>query len=78
MTNKSTEEETYTVRAIEKTPNAVVNLEEFLVRKLGSSAGRSLYKDLVSTVKDATKSYAGSPAIDLDTKRGVFVVLRAS
>jgi hypothetical protein len=77
MTAKeSTESETYTVDAVAKNGATPVTLEDFLVGKLGHSSGKKLYKELVSAVKDCTKTYDGSPAIDLDTRRGSFVVLK--
>lgn len=77
MTAKeSKDSETYTVDAVAKNGDAPVTLEDFLVGKLGHSTGKKLYKELVSAVKDSTKSYNGSPAIDLDTRRGAFVVLK--
>lgn len=77
MTKESMELETYVIQPIAKGAKPA-NLEEFLIGKLGNSAGRSLYKDLVSAVKDCSKSQLGDPAIDLTTKRGNFVVLQAA
>lgn len=77
---KTTEKDsvTYTVQAVEKAANVPTSLEDFLVRKLGNSAGKNLYKELLTAAKDAVKTHTGSLAIDLDAKRGPFVVLRAA
>jgi hypothetical protein len=77
MTAKeSTESETYTVTSVAKNGDTPVTLEDFLVGKLGNSSGKKLYKELVSAVKDCTKAHDGFPAINLDTRRGAFVVLK--
>lgn len=76
MKAKEKDSVTYTVQAMEKAANAPASLEDFLVRKLGNSAGKSLYKELQAAAKDATKSHVGLLAIDLETKRGSFVLLR--
>lgn len=69
--------ETYTVTPVAKTGDAPAALEDFFVKKLGTSSGKKLYKELVAAVKDCTSSYAGSPAIDLSTRRGSFIVLKS-
>lgn len=78
MKTKEKDSATYTVQVVDKVANAPASLEDFLIRKLGNSAGKSLYKELVTAAKDATKTHTGSLAIDLETKRGGFVLLRAA
>jgi hypothetical protein len=50
-----------------------LTLESFLTAKLGVSAGRRLYKELVTAAKDATSSCPGAAAIDLNSKSGEFI-----
>jgi hypothetical protein len=60
-----------------KSPDGkILTLEFFLTTKLGVSAGKRLFKELVTTVKDAGKSSAGSFAIDLSHKGGQFISVR--
>lgn len=57
-----------------KTPDGKsLTVESFLTSKLGVSAGKRLYKELVSAAKDATKGHRGAPAIDLTGKGGEFI-----
>lgn len=72
------EVETYTVEAVGKNGDTPITLEEFLMRKLGTSTGKKLYKELVTSVKDCARSSRGTPAIDLGTKRGAFVILQSA
>lgn len=76
--DSTAELETYTVTAVAKAGDAIITLEEFFIRKLGASNGKKLYKELTAAVKDCTKAHTGTPAIDLDTRRGSFVVLNAA
>lgn len=50
-----------------------LTVESFLTAKLGHSAGRRLYKELLTAAKDAVSGFAGAPAIDLTSKNGEFV-----
>lgn len=50
-----------------------LTLESFLTVKLGMSAGRRLYKELVAAAKDATNACSGLVAIDLNSKSGEFI-----
>lgn len=75
MTKESTDTDTYSVQTIAKVGDAPVNLEAFLLSKLGHSTGKRLYKELAAAVKDVTGSHQGSPAILIGTKRGDFAVL---
>lgn len=70
--------ETYTITPVGKNGDAPTNLEEFFIRKLGSSTGKKLYKELVAAAKDCPRSCSGALAINLDTRRGAFVVLTAT
>jgi hypothetical protein len=52
-----------------------ITVEAFLIAKLGNSAGKSLFKELVAAAKDAITSASGNPAILLSSKGGAFVNL---
>lgn len=75
MTKESTDTDTYSVQTVAKAGDSPVNLEAFLLSKLGQSAGKRLYKELATAVKDVTGDHQGSPAILIGTKRGDFAVL---
>jgi hypothetical protein len=50
-----------------------ITVESFLVSKLGVSAGKRLFKELLTIGKDLTKSVTGKPVINLTAKGGEFV-----
>lgn len=54
--------------------NKQLSLEAFFTTKLGVSAGKRLYKELLATVAE----FAPGPiAVDLATKHGLFVSYRS-
>jgi len=52
-----------------------IMLESFLTAKLGVSAGKRLYKELVTAVTAAVQSPGGFAAVDLSVKNGQFISL---
>lgn len=52
-----------------------IMLEGFLTAKLGVSAGKRLYKELVTAVTAAVQSPGGFAAVDLSVKNGQFISL---
>lgn len=52
-----------------------ITVEAFLVAKLGNSAGKRLFKELVAAAKDAITAASGNPAVLLSSKGGAFVNL---
>jgi hypothetical protein len=52
-----------------------ITVEAFLIGKLGNSAGKSLFKEMVAAAKDAITSASCNPAVLLSSKGGAFVNL---
>jgi hypothetical protein len=48
-------------------------VEAFLIAKLGNSAGRRTYKELVAFAKEKMRATAGDPAVLLGVKGGQIV-----
>lgn len=72
------EEITWAIQRLATSQDAgkATTVESFLVSKLGVSAGKRLYKELLTLAKDMTKSVVGSPAINLTAKGGEFVAAK--
>jgi hypothetical protein len=51
-------------------------IEAFFIERLGNSAGRRTYKELVAFAKEKIKTTAGDPAVLLGAKGGHIVGIR--
>ena len=77
MTQKE-EEVTWAIEQLTAAQDSgkAMTVEKFLVSKLGGSAGKRLFKELLAVSKELTKSVAGNPVINLNAKGGEFVAAR--